>query len=43
MSGRTHRVVRMLTDKLLTAFADGPAGRIHPARDNLARLGIAGA
>jgi hypothetical protein len=38
----THRVVRKVTDNLLTAFAKGPAGSAHPAHDNLARLGIAG-
>jgi N,N-dimethylformamidase beta subunit-like protein len=37
---RTHQVVRRMTANLLTAFADGPAGRVHRARDNLARLGI---
>lgn len=42
VSGRTHRVVRAVTDNLLTAFAKGPAGREHPARDNLAQLGISG-
>lgn len=38
---RTHQVVRKVTDNLLIAFAKGPAGRAHPAHDNLARLGIA--
>jgi hypothetical protein len=37
---RTARVVRAVTDNLLRAFATGPAGRSHPARDNLAALGI---
>ena len=40
--GVTHRVVRAVTDNLLTAFAAGPAGLLHPARDNLVRLGISG-
>lgn len=40
VSRRTHRVVRTVTDNLLTAFAKGPAGRAHPAHDNLAKLGI---
>jgi hypothetical protein len=42
VSRRTHRVVRTVTDNLLRAFAQGPAGRAHPAHDNLAQLGIAG-
>jgi hypothetical protein len=33
-------VVGAVTSRLLTAFAAGPAGRAHPARDNLAALGI---
>lgn len=41
VSGPTHRVVRTVTDNLLTAFAAGPAGSRHPAHDDLARLGIA--
>lgn len=36
----TGRVVQTVTDNLLRAFAAGPAGREHPAEDNLARLGI---
>jgi hypothetical protein len=39
-SGPTHRVIRQVTDNVLRAFAAGPAGRAHPARDNLAALGI---
>ncbi len=39
-SGPTQRVVRQVTDNLLTAFARGPVGRTHPAHDNLAALGI---
>jgi hypothetical protein len=35
-----QRVVRKVTDNLLTAFARGPAGRAHPVHDNLERLGI---
>lgn len=42
VSGPTHRVVRTVTDNLLTAFAAGPAGRRYPAHDNLAQLGITG-
>jgi hypothetical protein len=42
VNGLTHRVVRQVTDNLLLAFAKGPAGTAHPARDNLARLGISG-
>lgn len=37
---RTHAVVRTVTDNLLRAFAAGPAGRQHPARDNLRSVGI---
>ena len=37
----TTRVVRRVTDNLLVAFAAGPAGRVHPAQDNLKQLGIA--
>jgi hypothetical protein len=32
--------VTTMTTTLLQAFAAGPAGRAHPARDNLDRLGI---
>ena len=38
--GPTAPVVRAITDNLLMAFARGPAGREHPAHDNLAALGI---
>jgi hypothetical protein len=41
-AGPTARVVRTVTDTLLRAFAIPSAGYLHPARDNLARLGIAG-
>lgn len=37
---RTHRAVRRITDNVLRAFARGPAGRAHPAHDDLRRLGI---
>lgn len=37
---RTSTVVRTVTDTLLRAFALGPAGRAHPAVDNLAALGL---
>jgi hypothetical protein len=33
-----ERFVDRATQNLLRAFAAGPAGRRHPARDNLARL-----
>jgi hypothetical protein len=33
-------VITTITSTLLTGFAAGPAGRDHPARDNLERLGI---
>jgi hypothetical protein len=33
-------VIGAITTRLLTAFAAGPAGRAHPAVDNLAALGI---
>jgi hypothetical protein len=32
-----------VTTRLLTAYAQGPAGRAHPAQDNLAQLGITAA
>jgi hypothetical protein len=35
-------VIEAITGRLLVAFAEGPAGRSHPARDNLAQLGIGG-
>jgi hypothetical protein len=35
-------VVGAITTRLLTAFAQGPAGLVHPAVDNLAALGITG-
>jgi|tagenome__1003787_1003787.scaffolds.fasta_scaffold20860301_2 hypothetical protein len=34
-------VIDTITTRLLTAFAQGPAGRVHPAVDNLVALGIA--
>ncbi|MGZ4625185.1 MAG: N,N-dimethylformamidase beta subunit family domain-containing protein [Kineosporiaceae bacterium] len=34
-------VVGAITARLLTAFARGPAGKAHPAVDNLVRLGLA--
>jgi hypothetical protein len=37
----TARVVRAVTVQLLRSFAAGPAGRRHPSRSNLARLGSA--
>jgi hypothetical protein len=35
IGGATHTLVRGVTDRLLIAFARGPAGRRHPAVDNL--------
>lgn len=40
ITGSTQRVTRQVTDNLLTTFALGPAGRRHPAHDNLLALGI---
>jgi hypothetical protein len=36
-------VIGAITTRLLTAFAQGPAGRAHPAQDDLAALGITAA
>jgi hypothetical protein len=33
-------IITTITSTLLTTFAQGPAGRTHPARDNLDQLGI---
>lgn len=33
-------IIDAVTSRLLGTFAQGPAGRLHPAVDNLARLGI---
>jgi len=38
--GPTHRVLGAITTRLLEAFARGPAGPTHPARDNPAELHI---
>ncbi len=38
-----HRVFTAITTRLLSAFADGPAGTEHPAVDNLAQLAVPGA
>lgn len=38
--GRYHPAIGAITTRLLTAYAQGPAGREHPATDNLDRLGI---
>jgi hypothetical protein len=35
---RTQRFVRVVTDNVLRTFAEGPAGRKHPARDNVERF-----
>lgn len=40
ISAATHTVTRQVTDNLLRAFARGPAGRLHPAHDNVTALGI---
>jgi hypothetical protein len=39
-TGRYHPAVRIITSRLLAAYAAGPAGRDHPATDNLNQLGI---
>jgi hypothetical protein len=38
--GRVAQVLDAVTTRMLQEFAAGPAGRAHPAVDNLARLGI---
>ncbi|MFJ2029274.1 N,N-dimethylformamidase beta subunit family domain-containing protein [Streptosporangium sp. NPDC087985] len=42
VTGRAGVFVRKATRNLLRVFAAGPAGRSHPARDNLESLGLAG-
>ena len=37
---RVAQALTALTTRLLQQFATGPAGTLHPAADNLARLGI---
>ena len=39
-NGIAGQVVTDVTTRLLTAFAAGPCGAAHPARDNIAHLGI---
>lgn len=39
----TRTVITTITRRLLDAYATGPAGRDHPAQDNLAALKISGA
>ena len=39
----THWVMTTITQRLLDAYAEGPAGRKHPAKDNLAELHVVGA
>ncbi len=39
-SGHVAPILDAISTRLFTAFAAGPAGRAHPALDNLARLGI---
>jgi hypothetical protein len=38
MTSRTVRFVNRVTDNVLRAFARGPAGRRHPAHDNVSRF-----
>lgn len=38
-----HQAISAITLRLLRAYAAGPAGRAHPAHDNLAALGVPGA
>ncbi|MER7131875.1 N,N-dimethylformamidase beta subunit family domain-containing protein [Streptosporangium saharense] len=40
VTDRTALFVRAVTTNVLKAFAEGPAARTHPARDNLAALGL---
>ncbi|MDP9845199.1 N,N-dimethylformamidase beta subunit family domain-containing protein [Streptosporangium lutulentum] len=40
VTGRAAAFVRRATTNLLRTFAAGPAGRLHPARDNLGPLGL---
>lgn len=42
VTGRAGVFVRRATGNILRAFAAGPAGRSHPADDNLESLGLAG-
>jgi hypothetical protein len=42
ISATTQRVVRQMTGNILRTFAAGPAGLLHPARDNLRSFQIAG-
>jgi hypothetical protein len=37
---RGDHVVQQITERLLRAFVAGPAGLLHPAVDNVARLGL---
>jgi hypothetical protein len=39
-AGHVALILDAISTRLFTAFAAGPAGRAHPAVDNLARLGI---
>ena len=38
-----HTAITAITERLLRAYAAGPAGNAHPARDNLAALNVPGA
>ncbi|MER5648047.1 N,N-dimethylformamidase beta subunit family domain-containing protein [Streptosporangium sp. NPDC002524] len=42
VTARAGAFVRRATGNILRAFAEGPAARRHPARDNLRPLGLAG-
>jgi hypothetical protein len=40
LGARTASFVKVVTGNLLRAFAEGPAGRDHPARDNVRELAL---
>ncbi|WP_204358762.1 N,N-dimethylformamidase beta subunit family domain-containing protein [Streptosporangium sp. 'caverna'] len=42
VTGRAAAFVRRATTNILRTFAAGPAGRLHPAEDNLEPLGLGG-
>jgi hypothetical protein len=42
-TSQNNAAIRRITQRLLDAFAQGPAGIAHPAVDNLAALHIRGA
>ena len=39
-AGHVAPILDAITTRLFTAFAAGPAGKVHPALPNLAKLGI---